>query len=65
MHSLSVDQVEQRVIDDTLCIVGLLLLQDLLFMSNYPDDLKEAVRKRTAEVIANIQARQVYDKSNG
>lgn len=53
--------IKQQVIDNTLCIMGLLMLKDLLFMSRYDPELKVAISKRVDEVIANIQARQVYD----
>lgn len=45
------------VADETLIIVGLMLLQEMLFMSNYPDDVKAKMKERVGMLIAKIQRR--------
>lgn len=46
--------LENNQSDNTLIVVGLLLLKDLLFMSNYPEEQQTAMAKRIDKLIEDI-----------
>jgi len=47
--------IQDAIIDETMIIVGLMLLQEMLFMSNYPDEVKKELVERSTKLIERIQ----------
>lgn len=45
--------------DDTIVVAGLLLMREMLWMSSYPEDVRDGLRRRIDILISNIQGRTV------
>jgi len=46
------------IADETMVVLGLLLLRELLFMSNYPDEVKKQLNERAHRLIDKIRERR-------
>lgn len=50
-----INNYEERVLNETVVILGLLVLQEMLFMSKYPEEVQKPLRSRVELLLARYQ----------